>query len=235
MFSSKFMIASAILASAVSTASFGAVANILPTDSYTAIPNTSGTNVHLYSGYYYSFESTESFLKYDLSSLDAPPGQQLVINSVAMTANYSAAAFGDAFTQSLYPVADDSWTGGSVAWASRPAAGATAVASDTRPAAWSVGTMFNSTTDLVDLVEQEVAGDGTLSLMFKAIDLAPRADGDTGYSDDQHAEYYASPNTTAPRLDIDYSFVAVPEPTVFGLLGTSLMFILNRRRARSVA
>lgn len=230
MFRSKYLIASAVLASAVSTAAYGAVANILPSDSFTAIPNSSGTNVFIYSGYYYSFETTESFLKYDLSSLAAPQGQQLVINSVTMTANYSASTFGDPFTQSLYPVVDDSWTGGAIAWASRPTSGATAVASDTRPAAWSNVTMFNSTAGFVSLVQQEVDGDGTLSMMFKAIDLGPTSNGGNA---DQHAEYYPAGDSSgrAPRLDVDYTFV--PEPASFGLIGTSLMFMLARRRSRS--
>jgi hypothetical protein len=234
MFRSKYLIASAILASAVSTAAFGAVANILPTDSFTAIPNANGTNVFIYSGYYYSFETTESFLKYDLSSLAAPQGQQLVINSVTMTANYSASTFGDPFTQSLYPVVDDSWTGGAIAWASRPTAGATAVASDTRPAAWSNVTMFNSTAGFVSLVQQEADGDGTLSVMFKAIDLGTPPTPETVGGANQHAEYYPfSSGATAPRLDIDYSYAPVPEPASFGLIGTSLMFMLTRRRSRS--
>ena len=232
MFSSKLLIASAVLASAVSTAAFGAVANILPSDSFTAIPNSNGVAVFIYSGYYYSFETTESFLKYDLSSLQAPLGQQLVINSVTMTANYSASANGDPFTQSLYPVANDSWTGGAIAWASRPTAGATAVASDTRPAAWNNVTMFNSTASFTSLVQQEADGDGTLSLMFKAIDLGtPPTAGSGG---DQHAEYYPAGDSSgrAPRLDIDYSFVAIPEPATAGLLGAGLMLTLGSRRRR---
>lgn len=227
MFSSKLLIASAVLAVSLAPLSQAAVISIPASEGVTIIPNSNGVNLDFfYSGYYYSYETTETFLRFDLSALAASPGQQLVINSAAIAVN-SGSFFGSAFTEDLYTVSNDTWTRPAATWANRPASGSTIISSQTTFPSWGYGTFFNSTTDLVNYVSQEAQGDGDASVMFKASGLGAVPANPGG--SDQHAEYYGNALTT---LEINYDFVPVPEPASAGLLGAGLMLALGSRRRR---
>lgn len=95
----------------------------------------------------------ESFLRFDLASLDAVQIQEATLTLHALEDDTAA-------TAELHLMADDDWSEGSITWANRPTTGSWLET-------WSPNPSFRQRFDLLDAVTQQVGGDNTLTLRLK--------------------------------------------------------------------
>jgi hypothetical protein len=170
---------------------------------------TNTTKDFYYVGYYWSDVPTQTFWQYNLSSLTAPGGYKVQVDSVVITSTTTAPLIGAPFTQYLYAVSNDGWTTDTLTWANKPAAGAELSSAETLPS-WGAGSLFGSTSGFVAFVQQQADGDGVVSLMVEATGL-PFV-GPVGNSQ-QHKEYYgiqSSYPNYGPVLNVSYSIVKDP-------------------------
>jgi hypothetical protein len=150
---------------------------------------------------------SQTYLQFDLSSLTAPAGYKLQINSAKLSTP-GAASFWEGgpnpFSLYLYPVSDDSWTNASISWSTKPAIG-TVIGSGLTPDSWAAGDLINSSAVFAAFVQQQLDGDLKASVMLEPTGLVQIMPDPDGRMSTPHAEYY--PNLT---LILDYSMVNDP-------------------------
>lgn len=149
---------------------------------------------------------TQTFLKYDLSSITIPAGQTIVVTSanIATSVN-SGNLWGDPFTQYVYGVSNDNWNTAGVNWDNKPVAGVS-LDSGITPGPWAAAVLFESAS-LTAFVQQEVSGDKIVSVMVDG-NGAPYVDGR-----DPCKWYYGTGSLAAsPILNIVYHLELLGPP-----------------------